>query len=56
MGLTTLIFGVMAYFYKYVNITYLDTDIQPDDTQDLTSSAAPIALDPVTDQALYQKQ
>lgn len=47
MGLTTVIFAVMAYFYKYVNESYYDLDSQTDDTQDLTSSEAPVAVDPI---------
>lgn len=47
MGLTTVIFAVMAYFYKYVDESSYDLDSQTDDTQDLTSSAAPVAVDPV---------
>lgn len=49
MGITTVIFATMTYFYKYVDAGHSDLDLQTDDNQELMSSAAPSAVDPIRD-------
>lgn len=48
MGITTVIFAIMTYFYKYVDTGHCDLNMpKDDDNQDLTSSAAPSAVDSI---------
>ena len=47
MAVTTLIFAIMSYFYRYVNTSgnYIDLDVPDSDTKNFAASPSPMAYD-----------